>query len=130
MSEQKTIKWKSVGDILSSKTHEVVPVEDSNGKVVNTYVLVDKPPREYISAHAFDIDTILATGNEQLLKVNFHVPHDLNSIDDVIRASHNVARSIDEFNADLEVKRRIDDQKSSSESTVVTDSSSAIAEGA
>lgn len=111
MSETKTTKWKSLGDVLSEKTHEVVPVEDKNGKVINTYVLVDKLPREYIPASAFDIETILATGNEQLLKVKFSVPHDINSIDAVIRASHNVARTIDEFNANLEVQKRLDDHK-------------------
>lgn len=102
-------KWSVIDEPLSRKVFDIVPIEDENGKLVNTYVLVDAAPREYLPAKAFDVDSILATGNTKLLDLKFSVPHDLNSIDSVLEASRRVASDIDSYTEYRRIQKELDD---------------------
>lgn len=92
------IKWRDWP--LKDKIHQNVEVEDKNGKLVTILALVDKPKTVPVPASAFDIQSIIDTGNTQLLQYKFKMRHDLNSIDAALRMASDVEASLDKLAAD------------------------------
>lgn len=98
------IKWRDWP--LKDKIHQNVEVEDKNGKLVTILALVDKPKIEPVPASVFDIQSILDTGNTQLLQYKFKMRHDINSIDAALRLASDVEASIDKLAADEYVNQQ------------------------